>query len=92
MSSGTAAIHLGPKGVRVNAILPGYIRTAIGGGHFFSDEPDAVALRDTIVEGIPLGRMGEPDDLKGLAVFLASPASDYCTGATIPIDGGWLVV
>jgi NAD(P)-dependent dehydrogenase (short-subunit alcohol dehydrogenase family) len=87
----TAAVHLGPRGIRVNAILPGYIRTGIGGGHMFSDDPGAVELRRRLAERIPLGRLGEADDLKGLAVFLASPASDYCTGAAIPIDGGWLV-
>jgi NAD(P)-dependent dehydrogenase (short-subunit alcohol dehydrogenase family) len=86
----TAAIHLAPKGIRVNAILPGYIRTGIAGGHMFSEEPEAVELRRTLAERIPLGYLGEPEDLQGLAVFLASPASDYCTGAAIPVDGGWL--
>jgi NAD(P)-dependent dehydrogenase (short-subunit alcohol dehydrogenase family) len=87
----TAALRLAPKGVRVNAILPGYIRTAIGGGRMFSEEEEAVELRRTIADRIPLGYLGEPRDLKGLAVFLASPASDYCTGAAFPVDGGWLV-
>jgi NAD(P)-dependent dehydrogenase (short-subunit alcohol dehydrogenase family) len=86
----TAAIHLAPKGIRVNAILPGYIRTGIADGHMFSEEPEAVELRRTLAERIPLGYLGEPEDLQGLAVFLASPASDYCTGAAIPVDGGWL--
>jgi NAD(P)-dependent dehydrogenase (short-subunit alcohol dehydrogenase family) len=87
----TAAVHLAPKGIRVNAILPGYIRTGIGGGHLFSEAVEAVELRRTISERIPLGRLGEPSDLAGLAVFLASPASDYVTGAAVPADGGWLV-
>jgi NAD(P)-dependent dehydrogenase (short-subunit alcohol dehydrogenase family) len=87
----TAAVQLGPKGIRVNAILPGYIRTAIGGGHMFSEDEEAVELRRTLAERIPLGRLGEPGDLKGVAVFLASPASDYCTGVAFPVDGGWLV-
>jgi NAD(P)-dependent dehydrogenase (short-subunit alcohol dehydrogenase family) len=87
----TAAVHLAPKGIRVNAILPGYIRTGIGGGHLFSEEPEAVELRRTIAERIPLGRLGEPADIAGLAVFLASPASDYVTGTAVPVDGGWLV-
>jgi NAD(P)-dependent dehydrogenase (short-subunit alcohol dehydrogenase family) len=86
----TAAIHLAPKGIRVNAILPGYFRTQIGGGHMLSDDPEAVEFRQMLAERIPLGRLGEPEDMKGLAVFLASPASDYVTGAGIPIDGGWL--
>ena len=87
----TAAIHLGPKGIRVNTILPGYIRTDIGGGHMFSEEPEAVALRESIAARVPLGVLGEASDLKGLALFLASPASDYVTGAAIPVDGGWIV-
>lgn len=86
----SAAINLGPKGIRVNAIAPGYIRTQIAGGHMLSDDPEAVQLRETIVARTPLGRVGEPEDLKGLAVFLASAASDYCTGCTFPVDGGWL--
>ena len=87
----TAATQLAPKGVRVNAILPGYIRTGIAGGHMLSEEPEAVEFRRTLAERIPLGELGEPDDLKGAAVFLASPASDYCTGVALPVDGGWLV-
>jgi len=86
----TAAIRLGPQGIRVNAILPGYIRTDIGGGHLFSDDPDSVALRRSIVERVPLGALGEASSLKGLALFLAAPASDYVTGAAIPVDGGWI--
>jgi 2-deoxy-D-gluconate 3-dehydrogenase len=87
----TAAVQLAPRGVRVNAILPGYIRTGIGGGHLFSDEPGPVELRRALADRIPLGRLGEPEDIEGAAVFLASPASDYCTGIALPVDGGWLV-
>jgi 2-deoxy-D-gluconate 3-dehydrogenase len=43
-----------------------------------------------ILDRIPAGRWGTPDDLKGAVVFLASPASDYLNGAIIPVDGGWL--
>jgi NAD(P)-dependent dehydrogenase (short-subunit alcohol dehydrogenase family) len=84
------AVELAKKGVRVNAIAPAFFRTAIGGGHMFSDEPEAVAIREFAVKRTPLGYIGEPDDLKGLALFLAAPASDYCTGFTFPADGGWL--
>lgn len=86
----TAANHLGPQGVRVNAILPGWIRTMIASGHMFSNDPASVKLRNDLEERIPLRRLGEPADLKGLALFLASSASDFCTGASFPVDGGWL--
>jgi len=79
------ANELAPKGINVNAIAPGYMAT-----------DNTQALRDDpqrnrqILERIPAGRWGEPDDLKGAAVFLASPASNYLHGTTINIDGGWL--
>ncbi len=86
----SAAIGLGRHGVRVNAILPGYIRTQLAGGALYAADPDAEALRAKVVARLPLGRIGEPAELKGLALFLASPASDYCTGGAYPVDGGWL--
>ncbi|WP_438436443.1 2-dehydro-3-deoxy-D-gluconate 5-dehydrogenase KduD [Kluyvera georgiana] len=72
-------------GINVNAIAPGYMATS-----------NTEALRDdvernkAILERIPAGRWGTPDDLKGPVVFLASPASDYINGYTIAVDGGWL--
>jgi 2-dehydro-3-deoxy-D-gluconate 5-dehydrogenase len=71
--------------INVNAIAPGYIAT-----------DNTAALRadpirsTSILERIPAGRWGTPDDLKGVAVLLASSASDYMHGAIIPVDGGWL--
>ncbi|WP_436535864.1 SDR family oxidoreductase [Actinoplanes sp. HUAS TT8] len=73
------------RGVNVNAIAPGYIAT-----------DNTAALRDdpgrsrAILDRIPAGRWGRGDDLAGAAVFLASSASDYVSGAIIPVDGGWL--
>jgi len=73
------------RGVNVNAIAPGYIETN-----------DTEALRADaernagILARIPAGRWGDPSDLKGAAVFLASAASDYMHGAIVPVDGGWL--
>ena len=73
------------QGVNVNAIAPGYIAT-----------DNTAALRDdpgrarAILDRIPAGRWGRGDDLAGAAVFLASAASDYVSGAVIPVDGGWL--
>jgi 2-deoxy-D-gluconate 3-dehydrogenase len=75
----------GGRGVNVNAIAPGYMRT----DNTTALREDAVRNR-AILERIPAGRWGEPDDLSGAAVFLASAASDYVHGAILPVDGGWL--
>jgi 2-deoxy-D-gluconate 3-dehydrogenase len=73
------------KGINVNAIAPGYMAT-----------DNTAPLRadanrsQSILERIPAERWGYPDDLKGVAVFLASAASDYMHGSIVPVDGGWL--
>jgi 2-deoxy-D-gluconate 3-dehydrogenase len=72
-------------GIHVNAIAPGYMATDNTAP--LRSDPDR---SKTILERIPAGRWGTPDDLKGAAVFLASAASDYMNGAVIPVDGGWL--
>src|SRR5437773_4457640 len=73
------------KGINVNAIAPGYMRT---------DNTKALQENETrnrqILERIPAGRWGEPSDLAGAAVFLASPASDYVNGEVLVVDGGWM--
>jgi 2-deoxy-D-gluconate 3-dehydrogenase len=73
------------RGVNVNAIAPGYIETA----NTEALRQDAVRNRQ-ILERIPAGRWGRPEDLTGAVVFLASAASDYVHGAVLPVDGGWL--
>ena len=73
------------RGVQVNAIAPGYVAT----DNTQALRADADRYR-AILERIPAGRWGDPDDLAGAAVFLASAASDYVTGTIIPVDGGWL--
>ncbi len=73
-------------GINVNAIAPGYFAT----NNTEALRNDPVRSRD-ILGRIPAGRWGNPDDLSGAAVFLASPASDYMHGAIVPVDGGWLV-
>jgi 2-deoxy-D-gluconate 3-dehydrogenase len=75
-----------PFGVNVNAIAPGYVKTQLN-THLWRDDPERSAQ---ILARIPAGRWGEPSDLKGAAVFLASPASDYLHGVILPVDGGWL--
>ncbi|MCA1375515.1 MULTISPECIES: SDR family NAD(P)-dependent oxidoreductase [unclassified Bradyrhizobium] len=78
-----AALELAPHKIRVNAVAPGFIVTNIGGGWLKQPE-----VQNSIGATVPIGRLGDADDLKGLALFLASPASSYITGAQIPIDGG----
>jgi NAD(P)-dependent dehydrogenase (short-subunit alcohol dehydrogenase family) len=87
----TLAISLASSGIRVNAIAPGFVRTNLGrdAGVAMSETEREAQVQKT-AERIPMGALAVPDDLKGLAVFLASPASDYCTGFTYPVDGGWL--
>jgi NAD(P)-dependent dehydrogenase (short-subunit alcohol dehydrogenase family) len=75
-----------PHGIRVNAIGPGYMRTEMGAGPL--EDPK---IKDLIEVMTPMGRPGEPQELKGLVVFLASDASSFITGQTIVIDGGYTV-
>lgn len=79
------ANELAPHGITVNAIAPGYMATE--NTRPLRDDPER---NRAILDRIPLGRWGEPEDLKGIAVFLASDASAYLTGYTIAVDGGWL--
>jgi 2-dehydro-3-deoxy-D-gluconate 5-dehydrogenase len=72
-------------GINVNAIAPGYMATDNTAAlHANPDRSSA------ILDRIPAGRWGTPDDLKGAVVFLASPAASYLHGTIIPVDGGWL--
>lgn len=73
------------KGLNVNAIAPGYIAT--DNTQAIRDDP---ARTQAILERIPAGRWGNAEDLAGATVFLASSASDYVSGITLPVDGGWL--
>jgi 2-deoxy-D-gluconate 3-dehydrogenase len=73
------------KGVNVNAVAPGYMAT----DNTAQLRADPERSRE-ILSRIPAGRWGEPKDVGGAAVFLASRAADYLHGAIIPVDGGWL--
>jgi NAD(P)-dependent dehydrogenase (short-subunit alcohol dehydrogenase family) len=78
------ALELAAYNITVNAIAPGFFVTNIGGGH--AKNP---AVQAAMGQNIPMHRVGFPEDIKGLALFLASPASAYLTGQQISIDGGW---
>jgi NAD(P)-dependent dehydrogenase (short-subunit alcohol dehydrogenase family) len=79
-----AAVELAAHNVRVNAIAPGPFLTNIAGGRLHR-EPDVAKKFAALV---PMGRLGQPDEIKGLALLLASPAGSFITGTIIPIDGG----
>ena len=73
------------KGVNVNAIAPGYIAT--DNTQALQDDANRT---EQILARVPVGRWGEPNDLKGVIVFLCSDASRFVNGVTIPVDGGWM--
>ncbi len=73
------------QGINVNAIGPGYFRTEMTKRLY-----DDSTMHQWVIDRTPMGRWGELDDLKGVAVFLASDASDFITGQIINVDGGWL--
>lgn len=75
---------LAGKGLRINAISPGYIETEMNRAII-----DDAVRNSKIMSRTPMGRWGTPNDLKGIAIFLASQASDFITGAVIPVDGGY---
>jgi 3-oxoacyl-[acyl-carrier protein] reductase len=78
------AKELGSRGVRCNALAPGFIRT---------DMTDSLteAQVDGLIGQIPLGRLGEVDDIAGVALFLVSPAACYITGQVLAVDGGMVM-
>lgn len=81
------ALSLGPDNVRVNAIAPALVRTDFARA-LWQDEGRA----SQVAASYALGRLGEPDDIAGAAVFLAGPAGRWMTGQTLIIDGGWSVM
>ena len=80
------AIAYAPKGVRVNAIAPGWIATPLTKA--LQDDPNRAG---PILERTPLNRWGKPEDLQGIALFLASPHAAFMTGNVIPVDGGYSI-
>jgi NAD(P)-dependent dehydrogenase (short-subunit alcohol dehydrogenase family) len=80
------AIAWAPQGVRVNAIAPGWIETALTAPLWTDPQ-----RKQSITARTPLGRWGQPSDIAGAALFLASPAAAFITGAILPVDGGYSV-
>ncbi|WP_274650865.1 SDR family NAD(P)-dependent oxidoreductase [Paenibacillus humicola] len=86
MATKSFASEWAPHGIRVNGIAPGYMKTSMTGPEF---EPGGEYY--PILQMIPMKRLGNPEELGGLAVFLASDASSYMTGETVVIDGGYTI-
>jgi NAD(P)-dependent dehydrogenase (short-subunit alcohol dehydrogenase family) len=85
MLTRSLAIEWGGDGIRVNSIVPGMIEHTEG----FERLAPKGAGREKLAATVPLGRLGQADDVANLALFLASPLGDYVSGAVIPVDGGW---
>ena len=81
MLTRVSALELGPRGVRVNAIAPGFVDTPM-------TAPTQPKSRQAYLDSIPLGRVGQPDDIAGAALFLVSDASAWVNGETMVVDGG----
>ena len=77
------AADYAPDNIRVNALVPGTMNTAMN-----AEELSDPQMREHLIAGIPLGRVGDPQDITGLAVFLASDESAFCTGGIYFVDGG----
>lgn len=90
----TLARELGPRGLRVNGVLPGYIRTErideITADAARRNGTDPKAELRALEAQVPLGRLGEPEELARVFLFLASPLSSYVSGAVVPVDGALL--
>jgi len=85
------AIDYGQEQIRVNAIGPSFIETELTAA-VISKAPDPNAVRAERISVHPLGRLGQPQDIAGLAVYLASDESSWVTGSIFPVDGGYLAV
>lgn len=85
------AIDHGHDKIRVNAICPSFVETELTAA-VLDKAPDPAAVRRERAAAHPLGRLGQPEDIAGLAVYLASEESSWVTGAVLPVDGGYLAV
>jgi len=86
MLTKSQAKEWGRKGIRSNAICPGLIKTKFSSALWQNEE-----ILEKFISHLPSGRAAEPDEMAGLALFLASEASSYCTGQSFTADGGYLI-
>jgi 3-oxoacyl-[acyl-carrier protein] reductase len=89
MAAKTLADELGPRAIRVNGLMPGRVGTERV-DELDAATGDAEAARARVIESIPLGRYGAPEEFAAAAVFLLSPLSSFITGTMLPVDGGML--
>jgi NAD(P)-dependent dehydrogenase (short-subunit alcohol dehydrogenase family) len=85
------AVDHGPDHIRVNAICPSFVETDLT-AEVIRKAPNPEAVRKERIAVHPIGRLGQPEDVAGLAVYLASDESSWVTGAALPVDGGYLAV
>ena len=80
----SVAVDYADEGIRVNSICPGFVETSMTAEAFEADE-----FYEYVRGSTPMGRVAQPDEIAGIALFLASDAASYVTGVNIPVDGGW---
>lgn len=85
MITRTLALEWGGEGIRVNSIVPGPIEGTEGTARLAGNEK----VLQRVIESVPLGRMGQPEDIGHACLFLGSDLSTYVSGAILPVDGGW---
>jgi NAD(P)-dependent dehydrogenase (short-subunit alcohol dehydrogenase family) len=85
MVTRSLAIELGPEGIRINSVIPGPIDGTEGMARLAPNKE----ARDKVIRGVPLRRMGTPEDVAKVCLFLGSEAAAYVTGTVMTADGGW---
>jgi NAD(P)-dependent dehydrogenase (short-subunit alcohol dehydrogenase family) len=83
------AVHLAPRGVRVNALAPGFFLTEQNRFLLTNEDGSRTARGDKIIRGTPMGRFGDPEDLRSATLFLVGDEARFVTGVVLPVDGGF---